>query len=129
MKKTLAVLTVLGLTVAGGSRVQAGDREWATAGKILTGVIAGAVLVQALQPAPVYAAPPPVVYAAPPPVVYAAPPPVVVVPPPVVMVPAPVVCPPRVPVVCTPPVIVRPAPVVTVHYHASFSRGPHRHCR
>jgi len=121
MKKTLAVLTVLGLTVAGGSRVQAGDREWATAGKILTGVIAGAVLVQALQPAPVYAAPPPVVYAAPPPVV--------VVPPPVVMAPAPVVCPPRVPVVCTPPVIVRPAPVVTVHYHASFSLGPHRHCR
>ena len=113
MKKTLAVLTVLGLTAAGGLRVQAGDREWATAGKILTGVIAGAALVQVLQPTPVYAAPPPVV----------------VVPPPVVMAPAPVICPPPVPVVCAPPVIVRPAPVVTVHYHANFSRGPHRPCR
>ncbi|MCX7866885.1 hypothetical protein [Limisphaera sp. VF-2] len=122
MKRTLVLLTVLGWTLAGTPRVEAGDREWATAGKILTGVIAGAALVHALQPPPVVAAPAPVVCAP-------APPPVVVVPAPVVVAPPPRVCPPPVTVVYPAPVVVRPVPVVAVHVHARFSRGPHRHCR
>ena len=44
MKKILAIsLVVVGLLSAVGS-VYAGDREWATAGKILTGVVAADVL-------------------------------------------------------------------------------------
>lgn len=122
MKQTLVLLTVLGWMLASTPRVQAGDREWATAGKILTGVIAGAALVHALQPAPVVAAAVPGVCAP-------LPPPVVVMPSPVVVAAAPPVCPPPVTVVYPAPVVVRPAPVVTVHYRVGFSRGPHRHCR
>lgn len=86
---------------------QAGQSEWATAGKVLTGVVAAGVIAEALRPQPapqpvvVYQQPmAPVVYSAPvapppgstvvysyapaPQVVYApAPPPVVVVAPPV----------------------------------------------
>lgn len=103
MKKLTTVLVVLAVTTMLAPTTRAGDREWATAGKVLTGVIAGAAIVHALQPQPtcIYAAPPVVYVPSPPPVVYA---------------PAPVVCAPRPVVVCAPPVYVRPVPVVRVHF-------------
>lgn len=122
MKKLMTGLMVLAVTLALTQTARAGDREWATAGKVLTGVIAGAALVQALQPQPtyVYTAPPPVVYApAPAPVVYAPAPPAVV------YAPAPVVCAPPPPpvVVYSAPVCWRPAPVVSVQF--GFGHRPH----
>ena len=56
--KTL-VATVTGLAVLGLSApsVSAGDREWATAGKVLTGLLAGAAIAKAIEPVPVYQAP------------------------------------------------------------------------
>ncbi len=85
---TLATLTV----VAGGLQTaSAGDREWATAGKILTGVVAGSVIARAIEPAPVYVYPT-AAYAPPPtPPVYVQPAPVVVYPAPVCVQSAPVV--------------------------------------
>lgn len=128
MKKWIATLTVAALTVACAPTMRAGDREWATAGKVLAGVIAGAAIVQALQPPPQCAPAPAVVYAPPPAVVVAPPPPppVVCVPAPVVVAPAPVVCAPPPLVVCGPAVHLRPAPVVAVRF--AFTPGhPHRH--
>ncbi len=67
MKKVILMLTGLALVSAGVQNASAGDREWATAGKVLTGVFAGSVLFRAMQPAPVYATtvvePAPVYYA------------------------------------------------------------------
>ncbi|HTI72400.1 MAG TPA: hypothetical protein VMF06_20670 [Candidatus Limnocylindria bacterium] len=101
MKMTvIAGVTAVSLMAASSMSVaQAGQGEWATAGKVLTGVFAAGVLARALEPAPttavVYQTPPPVVYQpapvyqpvyqpapqvvyqAPPQVVYQAPPPVV----------------------------------------------------
>jgi len=110
MKTTLTLLLAAAVTAASGTRVSAGDREWAVAGKVLTGVVAASVVARALDPGPpVYVAPAPcapVVYA-PPPVVYVPPAPVVV------CAPAPVYCPPP-PVYYAPPVRVYryPAPVI-----------------
>jgi len=115
MKKLIISLLTLGVIAGLAPRAQAGDREWATAGKVLTGVIAGAALVQALQPppAPVYTAPP-VAYVpapAPPPVVYA-PAPMVVAGPPVVYAP--------------PPVYYALAPVVGFHFRVGHAPRHHR---
>jgi hypothetical protein len=96
MKKIILGLTIL---VFAGARVQtaaAGDRKWATAGKILTGVAAAAIITHAIDYRPAYYstpyyAPPPTVYYAPPPVVYASAPRAVFCPPPVCSCPAPVV--------------------------------------
>ena len=109
---------VLAVAAALTTNARAGECGWATAGKVLTGVIAGAAIVQALQPPPtyVYTAPPVVYVPAPAPVVYAPPPPVVYAPAPVVYAPRPVV-------VCGPPVYVRPAPMVSFHY--SHGHGAH----
>lgn len=136
--KTVAVvgLTVLALAASQTDRAMAGDREWAVAGKVLTGVVAAGVIAEAFRPAPVaattavvYQAPPPtVVYAAPPPtVVYATPPPpppatVVYAPAPVVYAPAPVVYAPA-PVYYVRPAPVCVAPVVSV----GVSFGPRFH--
>jgi hypothetical protein len=92
MKRTIAALTLLAVTAAGVQTASAGDREWATAGKVLTGLFAASVVARALEPAPVYQtatyyAPP--VYVTPPAQVYVQPAPVVVALPPVVVVPAP----------------------------------------
>ncbi len=57
MKKTILLLTAAALTAAGTQPAQAGDKEWATAGKVLTGVVAGAVLAKTIhhhRSAPVY---------------------------------------------------------------------------
>ena len=121
----LLLATALGLGAV-APRAMAGDREWAVAGKVLTGLAAASVVSRILDPAPcagttavvyqqppvyVVAPPPPVVVApapvAPPaPVAYAAPaPPVVYATPPVVYAAPPVVY-------AAPPVYVAPPPVV-----------------
>jgi hypothetical protein len=124
MKKLLVGALILPVALLGAARpAKAGSQ----AGAILAGVAVGvgAVLIlDALLPRPVVAAP--VVVAAPPPpppVVYA-PPPVVYAPPPVVYVPAPVYAPPRV-VYAPPPVVYRPVPVV-VHGPRHRAHPPHR---
>jgi hypothetical protein len=97
MKTGLSLTLAAGLWTAFPGAGMAGQSEWATAGKVLTGVIAAGVLFDALRPHPapvvVYQQPPPVVYSAPPPtVVYtysAAPQTVYVQAPPVVVVQAP----------------------------------------
>jgi hypothetical protein len=66
MKTKIITATTLGLLAAAGvQNTLAGDREWATAGKVLTGVAAASIISHALAPRPtvVYAgAPPMVVY-------------------------------------------------------------------
>ena len=71
----LAAVSAAALTAAPAA--QAGQRQWATAGKILAGVVIG----QAIAGGPVYACPPPPVVYYPPPVVYVPPPRPVYVPP------------------------------------------------
>lgn len=68
MKKILAILVAAALaTVLTAAPARAGDRGWATAGKILTGIIGVTILGNALANAhpyhtPVYAPPPRVYY-------------------------------------------------------------------
>jgi hypothetical protein len=88
MKKLVLTAMAATLLFASAPSAVAGDREWATAGKILTGVTAGLLLSKAFEPAPVVYHPAPVVYvsrpvivAPPRPIVVAAPRPVVVAPP------------------------------------------------
>jgi hypothetical protein len=132
MKTLTAILTAGAVLSLGTHTLSAGDREWATAGKILTGLVIGGAVAKALEPPQVYHAPT-VVYVAQPPVTYvpvqAAPPPVVYVPPPrtVYVQPAPVVVHPA------PVYVVRPAPVyyypppTVVGVHFSFGSGRHYH--
>lgn len=103
MKKMILTGTViLTLTGASLSSARAGDREWATVGKVLTGVAVAGLIVAASDGqvqgsvnysygTPAYCPPCP-----PPPChYYPAPPPVVYCPPPVACYPPPVSCPPR----------------------------------
>jgi hypothetical protein len=113
---TLTSLAVLGMSPS----VSAGDKEWATAGKVLTGLVAGAVIAKSLEPVAVYHAP--VHYAAP---VVQAPPPMVVQPAPVLVYPQPVYVQPSVVYVRPAPVYVAPRPVVSF----SFGFGRHHHHR
>jgi hypothetical protein len=127
MKKTMVLLMVLALAGAGVRSANAGDREWATAGKILTGVVAASVLAPALEPAPCVT-------------VHCYPPTTVVTPPPVVVVVRPQVPvvhaygrpvwapPPRVVVVPPPPVVVThpPAIAVRVTHRGYWHRPPHQ---
>jgi hypothetical protein len=128
MKKMILAAAILGVAGAGIRNVQAGDHEWAIAGKVLTGLAVASVITHAVAPetrvyATVYASPPapdcrynycpppaPVVtYVRPAPqpmVVYR--PRVYVAPPPVRVVRVPVVAPVPVRVVPVPRVIVRP---------------------
>jgi len=128
MKNSIAILSLTALAAASVQTASAGNREWATVGKVLTGVAAVHVISHALQPAPVYvSAPPQVVYVpAPAPVVvthpapvyyYAQPAPVVVYAQPV-YVPRPVVVAPR----------FYPPPFVSVNFGFGHHRH-HRHCR
>jgi hypothetical protein len=103
--KTLIAITACAIALAGTRPAQAGDREWAVAGKVLTGVVAGSLLVRALD---CDRAPAQTVVYAPAPVVYA-PAPVVYAPAPVVSAPAPP------PVVYVQPVYVAPAPYGYIH--------------
>lgn len=79
MKKIILGLTMLAFVGAHVQTASAGDREWATAGKILTGVAAASIIAHAVDYQPGYYssgyyAPAPPVYYAPPQVVYAPPP-------------------------------------------------------
>lgn len=138
MKRFTIVLMTFVLASAGLRQASAGDREWATAGKVLTGVVAGAVIANALEPrpacvyTPTYAYAPAYSYAPPPPpVIYAPAPTVVYAPAPVVYAPAPVV------VYSPPPVVYAPAPVVVyrpaycppplLSIHFGFGGHQHRH--
>ena len=73
--KKLITITLLGATLT--SQTFAGDREWATVGKVLTGVVAIRVIDRIVNPPTqvVYYQPQPVVYAQP--VVYVQPQPAV----------------------------------------------------
>ena len=66
MKTKLITATTLALVAASSvQNTMAGDREWATAGKVLTGIAAASIISRALEPRPtvVYApAPTTVVY-------------------------------------------------------------------
>jgi len=64
MKAKIVTATTLALLAVSSVRnTQAGDREWATAGKVLTGIAAASVISHALEPRPVvYAQAPTVVY-------------------------------------------------------------------
>ena len=147
MKRVLvsSVLSVVLLGSAVAPRVQAGQGEWATVGKILTAVAAVSILSRALEPVPVYHAAPvyyvpqpvapvvyqqPVVYSqvvvAPAPVYYApapvyyAPAPVVYMPPPVVYMPAPVYYAPR-------PVYYAPRPIIGISFGSSHHHAQRHH--
>ncbi|HYV31991.1 MAG TPA: hypothetical protein VEO53_12920 [Candidatus Binatia bacterium] len=135
MKKTIAIFCLSALIGASVQTASAGDREWATVGKVLTGVAAVHVLSQVLQPPPVYTT---AVYAGPPPVysiapvavvapapvvpaapVYLQPPPVVVYPRPVYVTPAPVYLAPG----------YWPAPAVSLSFGFGYGHRPRYHCR
>ena len=112
MKKILTGALLVAVVASAVPQAQAGDREWSTAGKVLTGVFAAGVLARAFepaptvvyQPAPVYVQSAPVVYQTAPTVVYAQAPAVQTV----YYAPAPVVY-------YSQPVCYAPAPVVSVH--------------
>jgi hypothetical protein len=117
MKKLMATLTILAVVAGGTQTASAGDREWATAGKVLTGVVAGAVIARSFEPAPVFACPPAVVYTpSPGPGFYVRQAPVVVYVSPVFVRPA--------PVCVAPPVVTFGIGLGGVHHH----RRPHRIC-
>ena len=108
MKKIIAAVTLLAIAGANITSARAGDREWATVGKVLTGVAAGVFIANAIDcqpasysvtyssysPAPTYCPPP-----------------------------APVYCPPPVPV-CAPRVVYVPAPPPVVVYQAPVYYAP-----
>lgn len=149
MKRTIAIITAIGIIGAiTPVPANAGDKEWATAGKIMTGVVAGIALANLLapEPAPVYTVSSTPVYVAPPQTTVVVPQtvttvvtqqqvvvqtpavvqtPVVVQPAPVVVqpVPAPVVVAPA--VIPPPPVVVHHPPLV-VYHPPVFSIGFHR---
>ena len=102
--KKLITIAALGATLT--SQTLAGDREWATVGKVLTGVAAIQVIDRVLNP------PTQVVYVHPQPVVYSQP---------VVVQPQPVVYVQPQPVVYVQPSYYCPPPAI-VYYH-----GYHRH--
>jgi hypothetical protein len=49
MKKLILAATMVALAGASLQTASAGDREWAVAGKVLTGVVAGAVIASAID--------------------------------------------------------------------------------
>jgi hypothetical protein len=148
MKTTVSVIAALAIASASLiPNAHAGDREWATAGKVMAGVGAGLLLAKAFEPAPtvvhtttyvpahqvVVSQPAPVQYVihnapvVPPAPVMVSQPSYVVVqrpvyyqPAPVYVAPAPVYCPPARPIF-VPPVFHRPA----VSFHVSLGHGHH----
>ncbi len=107
MKKLTLILTTVAVAAAAVTDTRAGDREWATAGKVLAGLAAFSVVAAATQPAyaPVYAAP-----VGPPPMVYQPPAPTYYAPPPTVQYPAVQYVPAPVVTYYAPPVYYAPAP-------------------
>ncbi len=103
MKPTLALLLAGAFAAATVQSASAGDKEWATAGKVLTGLFAAKVIHDIAQPRPVV-----VMQSA---SVYVQPAPVVVAQPQIITVPAPVVVQPQQVTVQPQIVYVQPAPV------------------
>jgi len=101
MKKLMIAMTAVAITGSGLLQARAGDREWATAGKVLTGIFAASVVARAVEAPRVYTYEQPVIVQQP--VVYAAPAQVVVQQAPVVPA-APTVA-------CAPTVVQQPQPV------------------
>lgn len=64
MKKHLTIVLAVALATLTPTRSNAGDKEWAVVGKVLTGITAAAIVGQALSEPPVYY-PQPVVHVAP----------------------------------------------------------------
>jgi hypothetical protein len=130
MKKTILAVTLLALAVASVQNARAGDREWALAGKVLTGLAAASLISRVVAPPHVYAYSSGYAYA--PGYAYAAPsynynycpPPVRYCPPPAVVY-APVCAPPVVYRAPAYPVYRAPAPVVGF----SFNVGGGNHFR
>ena len=54
MKKTILILTTAALVLLSSRSANAGGREWAVAGGVLTGLTAVSIVSHALAPAPVY---------------------------------------------------------------------------
>jgi hypothetical protein len=131
MKTIVTTLTALAIFGVSQQRATAGDREWATAGKVLTGVFAGAALARAFEPVPVYHTT--TYYSAP--VGYVPAPAPIVVSRPVVVQAAPVAY--SAPVVYSTPMYVQPAPVYVVpayvasapvvRFHVGFGHGHHHY--
>lgn len=120
MKQLMIGLLSVALTGAALPQAHAGDREWSTAGKILTGLFAAQVIARAVEPAPVYVQPA-VTYSyapAPAPVVVQSAP--VYVQPQVQYVVAP---PPPVYYVQAAPVVVRTVPAINYYYGSGYSYG------
>ena len=119
MKTAVLAAAIVSIAAASIIPVHAGEREWSTAGKVLTGVFAAGVIAEAFRPhypPPVFYAPASVVYA-PAPVVYS-PAPVVYYAAPVVYYAAPA---PQVVYVAAPPVCYAPAPFYRPrHTHVHF---------
>jgi len=123
MKKLILTAVAIGVVSFGVQSAHAGDCEWATVGKVLTGVAAGVVIAKAIDSEPAYASvsygyaapgysvnytvstPPPC--PPPAPVVYASAP---------MVIQQPVVCAPA-PVIVRPPVYCTPSPLYTVTYN------------
>ena len=76
MKKLMIALTAVAITGSGLLQARAGDREWSTAGKVLTGIFVASAVARAIEGPRVYTYEQPVVVQQP--VVYAAPTQVVV---------------------------------------------------
>jgi hypothetical protein len=134
----LTWMAVAGMMATSTPTTKAGDREWAVAGKVLTGVAVGSILTRAFcEPPPpppptvvVYTAPPAPVVVTTPTVTYAQPAATVVAQPTVVYAqPAPTV------VYAQPTVVYAPAPVVYRPYYyeplfsvrVGFGGGPGWH--
>jgi len=129
MKKIIIAVTALAITAASFQSARAGDREWATVGKILTGVAVAGVVASAVDTRHSSYT---VTYSS------HSPAPVRYIPAPVVCAPAPVVCAPAPRVVYVPaPVVYRPQPVYVTTYapreHRGHGYGHYRpsrnHCR
>ena len=130
MKKLILATMVLALAGMNVQTAKAGDREWATVGKVLTGVAAAAVIASALDCPPARVSVNYSTYAAPT-YTYYSPPVRVVCAPPVVYAPARVVYAPPPVVFYRPPVCVAPRPVVHVQYghYRGHERGRGHHGR
>ena len=118
MKKAILTMTVFAVAAAGIQTAKAGDREWAVAGKVLTGLVAASVITHVVQAQPACAT-----------VYYSEPAPRVIYAPPVYYAQAPVVVY-RAPVYCAPaPVCYAPAPVVSFRFGYGGELRHYRHGR
>ena len=128
MKKLILATTIAALIGMNVQTAKAGDREWATVGKVLTGAAAAAIIVNALDCQPAHASVT-YTYSAP---VRPVPAPVVFVPQPVIVAPRPLIFTPAPRVVYRPPVYIpahRPIVIAkSVPYHG-HGRGEWQHHR